>query len=180
MANLYEIDERLKVLEELNVDSFTGEVIEDDNEIKRLYNEIQMDLNTKLENTACYIKSLIADVEAIKNEENKLKTRRKAKENLAERLQNYLNNYIENSYRDEEGNVNLTKLNKFRFETPKALISYRKSESVNVTDLESLPNEYIKTETITKADKAEIKKAIKNGLEINGAELVTNYNMQIK
>lgn len=180
MANLYEIDERLKVLEEYNVDSETGEIIEDDNELKRLFDEIQMDLNTKMENTACYIKNLVSDVEAMKKEEDRLKNRRKVKENLIKRLQKYLNGYIENIYRDEDGNINFTKLNKFKLETPKAVISYRKSESVNVTDVKSLPNAYLKTKTTTEADITEIKKAIKNGVKINGAELVINYNMQIK
>ena len=59
-------------------------------------------------------------------------------------------------------------------------LSYRKSESVNITDIDSVPKEYIKIKTEVSADKTNIKKAIKTGQYIDGAELVTNINMQIK
>lgn len=54
---------------------------------------------------------------------------------------------------------------------PEASLSIRSgSESVNVTDLDALPQGYFKIER--KADKAAIKKAILAGEEIPGAELV--------
>ena len=57
-------------------------------------------------------------------------------------------------------------------------LSYRKSDSVNVIDLDAVPDEYKKI-TIA-ADKTAIKKAIKEGAEVAGAELVTNQNLQIR
>ena len=54
--NLYDIDERLKVLEEYGIDSETGEILSEE-DFYKLYDEIQMDLNTKIENTICFVKN---------------------------------------------------------------------------------------------------------------------------
>ena len=74
----------------------------------------------------------------------------------------------------------MASLNKYRFETPKCSISYRKSEVVNVFDESQIPKDYIKIKTETSVDKTAVKKAIKNGVAINGATLDTKLNMQIK
>lgn len=178
--SLYDIDYRLKMLEELNVDITTGEILSD-SEFNKLFDEIQMDLQSKIENTICFAKSLEAEAEAIKAEEKKLTERRKAKENLSERLKKRINDYITWQFTDEEGNVDMVGLNKFKFDSPKAYISYRKSEKVNVLDAEKLPSEFVTVKTETKPNLAEIKKAIKNGADFSGvAELTTNLNMQIK
>ena len=178
--SLYDIDERLRVLEEYQVDSLTGEVLSDE-EFNKLFDEVQMDLNSKIENTICFAKSLEAEAEAIKAEEKKLAERRKAKENLSERLKKRINDYITWQFTDEEGNVDMAGLNKFRFDSPKCYISYRKSEKVNVLDADKLPSEFVTIKTETKPNLTEIKKAIKNGADFSGvAELTSNLNMQIK
>ena len=178
--SLYDIDYRLKMLEELNVDITTGEVLSDE-EFNKLFDSVQMDLNSKIENTICFAKSLEAEAEAIKAEEKKLADRRKTKENLTERLKKRINDYITWQFTDEEGNVDMVGLNKFRFDSPKAYISYRKSEKVNVLDAEKLPSEFVTVKTETKPNLTEIKKAIKNGVDFSGVvELTTNMNMQIK
>ena len=65
-------------------------------------------------------------------------------------------------------------------ELPHSKISYRKSDSVDVTNFEELPEEFIKTKIEKTPDKVAIKNAIKDGNKVNGAKLVTNYNIQIK
>lgn len=58
----------------------------------------------------------------------------------------------------------------------------RKSTSVEV-DLEmvnQLPNEYKTIKVTESPNKAEIKKALQDGVEIDGCELVTNLNLNIK
>ena len=59
-------------------------------------------------------------------------------------------------------------------------LSYRKSESVNILDLDLVPKKFIKKKVEVSADKTEIKKALKEGVKVKGAELTTNYNMQVK
>ena len=57
-------------------------------------------------------------------------------------------------------------------------ISFRTSQAVNITDEAHIPNEYIKVET--KIDKESLKRDLKAGLVIEGAELVTNKSLQIR
>ena len=57
-------------------------------------------------------------------------------------------------------------------------ISYRRSTAVNILDEAHIPNQYIKVET--KIDKESIKRDLKEGILIPGAELVTNQNIQIR
>lgn len=59
-------------------------------------------------------------------------------------------------------------------------LSIRKSEAVNITDLEKLPSEYVKAKTTITPDKKAIKNAIKAGAEVAGAEIVENRSLQIK
>lgn len=56
--------------------------------------------------------------------------------------------------------------------------SFRSSQAVNITDENLIPNNYIKVET--KIDKESLKRDLKAGLVIEGAELVTNKNLQIR
>ena len=176
--NLYDIDERLRILEEYAVDSETGELLEGE-ELAKLYNEVQMSLVDKLENTACFIKNLLSDAEQIKAEEEKLAKRRKHKEKLAENLKNYMNGYISMQFMNEDGEIDGEALHKYKFETPRTKLSYRKSDVVEILDESKLPKEFIKVETKTSPMKAEIKKAIKNGAIVEGATVVTKNNLTI-
>tara|TARA_R110000751_G_scaffold206469_2_gene310496 strand:- start:1205 stop:1693 length:489 start_codon:yes stop_codon:yes gene_type:complete len=65
-------------------------------------------------------------------------------------------------------------------ETGLVKIGKRKSESLLIIDAALIPTKY-KVQVITeKVEKMEIKKAIKNGKEIEGVELVINQNLTIK
>ena len=57
-------------------------------------------------------------------------------------------------------------------------VTFRSSQAVNITDENLIPNNYIKVET--KIDKESLKRDLKAGLVIEGAELVTNKNLQIR
>lgn len=177
--NLYEIDHRLKMLEEYLVDEETGEIVQTEEDFNKLFDEIQMDLMDKIESTMCFYKNLQADISAFKEEENNIAKRRKVKENLAERLKKRIDNYITYQFTDDDGNVDSDGLNKWKMETPKVKLSYRKSESVNA-DLELIPKKFIKKKIELSADKAELKKLLKEGKTVKGATLVTKYNMQVK
>ena len=64
--------------------------------------------------------------------------------------------------------------------TPTLKINFRKSESVEVDDLNLLESQYKKVTITEAADKTAIKDAIKNGIQVTGAVLKTNLNLQIK
>lgn len=184
---LYEIDKKLRILEEFMVDSETGEIISDE-DFSNKFDEIQMELNKKIENTICFAKNLDSDVEQLKIEEEALAKRRKSKENLSKRLKNNIDRYIRQQFTvaecDKDGNIidyslDEKGLNKYKFETPKCFISYRKSQSVNITDESKIPKEFIKIEEVKKIDKTNLNKYLKDN-KCDGAFIKTNINMQIK
>lgn len=152
--NLYEIDQEIMNC----VDMETGEIIDS----VRL-DELQMDRDTKIENIACWIKNLNADAEAFKAEKQSFADRQKAAENKAESLKKYLANYLAGQ----------------KFSTPKVAISFRKTSSVNVTDVSQLPEEFLKFADPT-PDKTAIKNAIKAGTTVAGAEIVEGQSISIK
>lgn len=182
MANLYSINEKLYYLIEDGFDNESGEILEGF-DLNKAINETSMELDKKIENICCYIKNLESDMEEIKNEQAQLMKRRKQKENKVNALKKYLDNYFKYSqpdyFQDETGEIKFHK-----FETPKCVVSYRKSDSVNITDVNKIPQEYIKDRVLTENDinKTEIKKYLtKHENEtIEGAELLHNKNISIK
>lgn len=178
---LYEIDERLNLLEEFMCDPDTGELLSEE-EFNQKFDEIQMSLNEKIENSMCFYKSLMAEVEAFKKEKGNLEQRRKVKENLANRIKKRIDDYIIQKYTDENGIVDEKELKKFKYETPRIKLSYRKSSIVDVININEIPSEFIKDKLLTEDDvmKAELKKLLKNGEKIEGVKLVEKLNMQVK
>ena len=153
-VTLYEINDEI-----LNcVDEETGEII-DPEKLSRL----QMESDDKVEGIALWIKNLLSEAAAIKTEKDKLGERQKACENKAKNLKEYLSGFLAGQ----------------KFKTPRVAISYRKSESVNVSDIGKIPEEYLKRKD-PEPDKTAIKAAIKSGQIIDGAEIVVNQNIQIK
>jgi len=106
--------------------------------------------------------NLISNIDA---EIDRLKEMKKRTENEIDRIKNFLSMAV-----DTFGN----------FETGLHKISNRISKSVEVTDFNQLPKEFIKEKIEISADKTAIKKAIESGVNISGALLVTKSNLQIK
>jgi FtsZ-binding cell division protein ZapB len=67
-----------------------------------------------------------------------------------------------------------------QFKTSYGTFFWKKTTVCNIIDKELIPDDYIKTKTTTTVDKAGIKKRIEAGEEIPGAEVVNNFNFQIK
>jgi len=67
-----------------------------------------------------------------------------------------------------------------KIETPLIKISFRKSESVEVEDVNTLPALYKVVKVSESADKLKIKDAIKSGILIDGCSIKVNKNLQIK
>jgi hypothetical protein len=159
--NLYEIDKNLQAAFEACVDPETGEIIDEDK--LEEFNQLQMDRDTKIENICLFIKNLKSDATALKAEKDAFASRQKAAEKKAERLTEYLSGYLAGE----------------KFKSEKAVVSYRKSESVSVTDITKIPLEYMTMADPT-PNKTAIKSAIKAGDEVPGAEIVVNQNISIR
>lgn len=153
---LYEISKEIENFE-FKVDEETGEILN----IMQL-DEIMMARDEKIENIALWIKNLDAEASAIREEEKALAERRRSKEKKAESLKEYLSSNLDGKM----------------FETSKVKISFRKSQSLNVADVEKLPGVFRKVKI--EADKTAIKNALKSGFYIEGCEIVENSNIQIK
>lgn len=163
--NIYEINKAIEdILEDgFSVDEETGEILFDESDL----NALDAEISEKIENVACYIKNLTADISALKEEEKNLNTRRKQKERKIESLRGYINYAMGLSGRKS-------------LESPRCRISFRKSTQVEISDLEHLPEQFITRTEEIKANKNAIKEAINSGAEVKGAELVERRNLQIK
>jgi hypothetical protein len=171
---LYDVDERLVTLINDHFDIEDGIIYETEEELAKKIDEVSLDLDTKIENIGCYIKNLEADVEALKKEEDNLKARRKSAENKIEGLKRYLNGYLMACFPKDEDRA------KWKFKSPKVVLGYRKSSSVEVPDIEKLDKKYLKITTKVDPDKKAIGDAIKSGKEVIGAFIKQNVNLSIK
>ena len=116
----------------------------------------------------CYvIKQLDYDCEQIDNEIARLNKLKKVRSNLTDRLKNTVSSAMQ--LYDVE-----------KIETPLIKLSFRNSESVEITNESQLDACFIVTKTVTTPDKKAIKDAIKNGVFVEGATISYNKNLQIK
>lgn len=159
--NLYQINEELKKAIEESVDTETGEIL-DYTRIR----ELQIARDEKREAVALYIKNLLSDAKAIDEEIKALTVRKKAKSNRAENLKQYLAQDLQDSG-----------LNKF--ETAKVVLTFRKSQVLEVKSIKNIPPEFFKqAEPIL--DKMALKKELKAGFIYDGVALIDKQNIQIK
>lgn len=163
MANIYELKDQIKACiqydEEHVVNTEDGEILN-----LQQFDALQMERDAKVEGLACYIKNKIAEAEAIYAEINVLSYRAEAKKKEIERCKAYLAGALYGE----------------KFETPRCKITWRKSEICNVLNIDAVPEEYKRTKVTVDADKTAIKKAIKSGTEVPGAEVIQKLNMTLK
>lgn len=165
--NLFELNSSIAAALDALVSSVNEETGEVDDKAVEALEALQVAREEKLENTALYMKGLQAEADALKREEDTLKKRRETKEKALERLKAYITDAMLQS-----GDT--------RLETARVVLSFRKSEAVNITNIELVPKGYWKSTVKTELDKTKIKEALKSGKEVNGAELQVRQNLQIK
>lgn len=134
-------------------------------ELMDTLNAINDALEVKVDNICRLRKYLDAKAKVYKEEAKRLTALARQAENSVDSMKRYL---------DEQ----LKRMDIKRMDTELFKLSYRKSDSVNVLDLDAVPDEFKKV-TVA-ADKTAIKKAIKDGVEVTGCELVINQNLQIR
>lgn len=159
---LYQIDSALAEC----VDTETGEILD----VEKLM-ALNMEREKKIENIALWIKNDLAEAKAIREEEKTLAARRQSLERSADSKKNYLD----------------SALNGEKFSTPRCSISYRKTTSVEVSDMGAvvawmLANGHdgevtYNAPTVSKTDLAPL---LKNGAQIDGATLVQGLSMGVK
>lgn len=168
--NLYEIDKRINDTIEFCCDLETGELL-DDKTLENTLNELELSKEEKLTSIAKYIKNLTADAKALQEEKLKFAKRQKIVENKIKRLKEYIDNFIRNTQGEN--------FNNYKFKDVNNTISYRKSQSLEIDDIDKINENFLKVEK-TIRDKRELAKALKNGAEIDGCHLEEKYSLQIK
>ena len=154
MATLFEINQEILAC----IDMETGEIIAPE----KLEN-LQMDKREKLRNIAFVALNAAADAKAYEEQKKKFAAREKAakatfawaKETLARELAG-------------------KKMKEAEF-----TISYRKSEVVEIADLNSVPDEFLVPQP-PKVDRAGLKEAIKGGAVIDGVTIAEKQNIQVR
>lgn len=150
MTKLYELTGNMKELETLDLDSET---------MSDTLEAIKGEFNDKAIAILSFTENMNSDIDALSNEIKRLQGRKTALENRKKRLREYLLHNMEAS------GIN-------KIECPYFTASLRKgSESVDIDDLESIPDEYVKVEVKETPDKTAIKRDLKAGIEINGVSL---------
>ncbi len=163
MANIYELKDQIKACIQLDeehvVDTEDGEILN-----LQQFEALQMERDAKIEGMCCYIKNKLAEADAIDAEAYTLSHRSGVIRKEVERCKAYLAGALYGE----------------KFQTPRCKITWRKSEVCNVLSMEEIPEEYKRTKVTIDADKTAIKKAIKAGAEVPGAEVIQKLNMTLK
>lgn len=156
---LWDINRELEAAFMECIDPETGEIIDDTSRL----DELLLARDEKIENIALFIKNLDAEAKAVKAEKDNLAKRQKSIENRAEWLKKYLADNLQGE----------------SFKTAKTVISWRKSEVIEIRSMDDVPEDYLKFKE-PEADKVALKKAIKAGQVFDGIALVEKNNIQIK
>lgn len=161
--NLFKLNAEIEACVKLaNSDNYvsmeTGEIIDTE-----ALDALKMERDTKIRNIACWIKNLEADVKALDEQEKIFKARKTAAKNKMESLKTYLASFLQGQ----------------KWENKEVKISWRKSESVEITDEKKLSSYYLRYKE-PEINKTLLKNDLKAGIVLNGVELVEKNNMSVR
>ena len=135
-------------------------------EIIKVLDGIKDEFDKKAENTVKVIRNFEADIQALRDEEKRLADKRRSLEKKKEDLKEYLYFNMER--------LNLRKINAGIFD-----INIQKNpQSIKIIDDATIPEKY--KIASYRIDKKTLKDDIKNGVEIEGAQLVQTEGIRIR
>jgi len=167
---LWEVPAFLKNIEENGIDHDTGEILP---EYQKYFNEVDKTVQEKCIESSNMVKMLDSQIDIAKNEIESISARVNSINKIKDGIKKLLTAVI------PEGE-------KIKDDTGRLRIGWRKSESVVISD-ESALMEYCKKslpDAVIEHDptisKKVLKETLQGGIGINGAELVSKNNIQIK
>ena len=170
--NLFKIEQEYKALQELTEDiefnPETGEIIDNSELIKQLFDELSNDkLEVKLENIMYIIKELEVSQTALKDEAKRLNEKAKVFENRALRLKEMIKNVMIVSNQDK------IKTDKFSF-------SVRTVEKWDYDDINlfALDSDFVRVKQ--EIDKTKIKEFVKAGGTIDGLRISEDTSLTVR
>ena len=135
-------------------------------EIIKVLDGIKDEFDKKAENTVKVIRNFEADIQALRDEEKRLADKRRSLEKKKKDLKEYLYFNMER--------LNLRKVNAGIFD-----INIQKNpQSIKILDEATIPDKY--KIASYRLDKKTLKDDIKNGVEIEGAQLVQTEGIRIR
>ena len=154
--SLYEITNGLQVLQEKDLEELSEE------EKIELQKQLEELLINKSGSIIQYIQNIQSNIDAIKNEENRLKSTRQYLENRQEKFKDYVLNCME-------------KIKAKEIITSSGILKTRNNPlSVEIIDEDIIPNKYKKQVIETKIDKNMIKEDFKKtGEMLDGIKYIT-------
>lgn len=160
---LYEIPEEYrKVLEGVQVDEETGEILGTDALV-----EFAGDLNETIKNTGLYLFELDSEAQQIDAQIKRLKARKDGMTRRAETLKNLMLDAMTSS--------GLKKVS-----DPLVTVYLRKSTATIVDEMDILPKDLLRVKVETSPDLIAIGKKLKAGEVVPGAHLEERQNVNIK
>lgn len=157
--------ERMEYLEQ-GINSETGEITEDGNQLAIWTDELTKDLKDKSTNVIAVIRNQELTIEALDTEIKRLKAMKEAREKALNKFKTYIKSAML---------VN----NIEKIETTIGTIKFTKSTTTEIYDESLIDKKYIEVVTTEKISKEKIKAALKAGEEVQGARLVENKNLKI-
>ena len=165
--NLYEITQ-----DQLSIISFLeengGELTP---EVQEALTITQDAFEKKAEAYSYLILKMEAESDMIAAKIKRLQGLKKSKNNSSERLRDALSVAMMAFGREDNKGIK-------RFETPTLKLSTRKSESVQIIDEKAIPDSYMVVKK--EISKTLIKEAINQGIQVDGAQIITKQSVQIK
>jgi hypothetical protein len=167
--NFYDVTkdyiERMEYLEQ-GINSETGEMTENKNQLVIWTDELTKDLKDKSSNVIAVVRNNELTIEAIENEIKRLKAMKESLENKLDKFKAYIKNAML---------VNGIE----KIDTNLGSIKFTKSTSTEIYDESLVDSKFKEIVTTEKISKEKIKKALKAGEEVQGARLVENKNLKI-
>ena len=158
MSSLFNISQDFKSLYILANDAEN----EDMEALAELFSEVETSLSDKLDNTIYVIKELDSDAEALKAEAKRLTDKPRALENKGKYLKELMLGAVKAS------GVEKLKSDKFSY-------YIKRTEVLNVVSEDNIGREFFRIKK--EIDKTVLKKAIKDGLIVDGVSIVENESL---
>ena len=167
MNNIYELTGEIKQLEKDLLDSADYETGEVDEVIVKALDVTREEFNARAVGCVNLSDKFNAYIAAIDSEIARLTALKKSYKKSADRLKNGVSNAM-------------LSLGISEIITDTMRLSFRRSEETVIDNIDFLPAEYVKEKIEYNPDKTAIKKAIKEGKDVQGVHVEIKYNLQVK
>lgn len=163
MFKLYELTEMYQ-----NLWDVIGDEEVDLDALEIALSAVEDNIEDKAESMAKLIKGIDGDIAILKEEEQRLANKRKSLENKQKNIKGYLENQL-----------NVMEIDKIK--TPLFTVALQNNPpSINVLDEDLIPGMYKKEVTTISVVKKDVLNALKEGLEVPGAEIKQTRSLRIR